>query len=100
MYLEYLHEKVEALITVAETWPNIRGRGQAYCVVRMISHISIVLEQKAIVFHNIGVSTNCCLANKKHFCPSFFQYENIRKLPKSLNEYNRFISYKQENEER
>ena len=40
--------------SVADTWPNIGGGGQAYCFGRMTSHISIVLEQKNIVFQNIG----------------------------------------------
>ena len=34
------------------TWPKLGG--QAYCFGRMTSHISIVLEQKTIVFQNIG----------------------------------------------
>ena len=40
------------MTSVADTWPNIGG--QAYCFGRMTSHISIVLEQKTIVFQNIG----------------------------------------------
>ena len=37
---------------VADTWANVGG--QAYCFDRMTSYISIVLEQKTIVFQNIG----------------------------------------------
>ena len=39
---------------VADTRVNIGGGGQAYCFGRMISHISIDLEKKTIVFQNIG----------------------------------------------
>ena len=38
---------------MADTWPNIGG-GQAYCFEKMTSQIYIVLEQKTIVFQNIG----------------------------------------------
>ena len=42
------------LKAVLDTWPNIGGH--AYCFYRMTSHISIVLEQKTIVFQDIGGS--------------------------------------------
>ena len=32
------------------------GGGEAYCFSRMTLHIPIVLEQKTIVFQNIGVT--------------------------------------------
>ena len=38
---------------MADTWANI-GRGASLLFGRMTSHISIVFEQKTIVFQNIG----------------------------------------------
>ena len=37
---------------VADTWPNIGGH--TYCFGEMTPHISVVLEQKTIVFENTG----------------------------------------------
>ena len=37
----------------ADTWSNI-GRGEDYSSDKMTSHFPIVLEQKTIVFQNIG----------------------------------------------